>query len=362
MPLGGDAPQLEHALELEARLPAGGPGGHPLVLDQGPVEAPRPVVQQLAEHHEGRFVDVPVRHGVVADDDLRVRLGVGVHALLAHLRHLARARLRRGPVAPRQAAEVALGQRLRLVGVEVADEGRGEVVGRVVQVEERQRLGAGDALDVARPADHRPTVGGRLPEQRVELLFELAGRGAVGAQPPLLVDDVALGVELAEHRVHEPVRLHPEPQLELVGGDVHEVEGEVVARARVHPRGALPRVDPAEVLLDDQLLLLREEVLEPVHQRPVALGAVGGVGRVPDAPQPLGLEEGRLLDPQGRLHLVELGDDLQILLDVPGADGRGALEHHVFEEVCDPGDAGPLVDRSDLGHPTRRHVRVPRPR
>ena len=53
----------------------------------------------------------------------------------------------------------AAGERLRLVGVEVAHQRGGQVVRRVVDIEERQRLLARDPLQVARPPDHRPAVG-----------------------------------------------------------------------------------------------------------------------------------------------------------------------------------------------------------
>src|SRR5262249_57471315 len=51
------------------------------------------------------------------------------------------------------------------------------------------------------------------------------------------------------------------------------------------------------------------------------------------------------------LHL--LVDELEVGLDVLGPDHAGALEHHVLEEVADPGDALALVRRSHAGHPAR---------
>ena len=171
----------------------------------------------------------------------------------------------------------------------------------------------------------------------------------------------ALGVELPEHRVRQPVALHPEPQLQLVGGHVDEVNGEVVARAGVHARAALGRVDAAEILLDEQVALPGEQRLELVEQLLMARAAHGRVGGVIDLAElipAIQLDLGSLdLRPQR----VELLDDLQILLDVPRPDRLRPLEHHVLEEMRDAGDAGPLVHGADLGHPAGRHVRVAGP-
>ena len=82
--------------------------------------------------------------------------------------------------------------------------------------------------------------------------------------------DVPFGVELPEHRIQEPVRLHPEPQLELIGRDIDEVNREVVAGARVHPRRTLPRIHAAEVLLDQELLLTLEKPVELLEELEVS--------------------------------------------------------------------------------------------
>ena len=172
---------------------------------------------------------------------------------------------------------------------------------------------------------------------------------------------VALRVELAEDRVQQPVRLHPEPQLELVGGDVDEVDREVVARAGVHAGRALPGVDAAEVLLDQQLALPCEQRVELGEQLLVAGRPFSGVLRIVDRAQPVPFDQQRLLDADLLLERVELGDDLQVLLDVGRADRVRPLEHHVLEEMRNAGDAGPLVHRADPGDPSGGHVRIPRP-
>ena len=231
-----------------------------------------------------------VRHRVIPDGHLRIRLGVGDHPLLGKLGHLARPRPRRRPLATLEPPEVPLGERPGFRRIEVADQGRRQVVGRVVGIEERQRLGAGDAVQIARPPDHRPAVGRRLPEHRVELLLELAGRRAVGPETAFLVNHVSLGVELAEHRVRQPVRFHPEPQLELVGRHIHEIDRVVVAGPRVHARGALPRVDAAEVLFDDQRVLLDQQPVETVEQLLMTRVTTGRVIRIVEPAQSVRLD------------------------------------------------------------------------
>ena len=39
---------------------------------------------------------------------------------------------------------------------------------------------------------------------------------------------------------------------------------------------------------------------------------------------------------------------------IAGADGVGALEHHVFKEVTDASDSRALIDRAHLGQPASR--------
>ena len=55
---------------------------------------------------------------------------------------------------------------------------------------------------------------------------------------------------------------------------------------------------------------------------------------------------------------VQLVDDRQVAVDVLRADRARPLEHHVLEEMRHAGDAGTLVDRTHLGDPAGRHVRV----
>ena len=170
--------------------------------------------------------------------------------------------------------------------------------------------------------------------------------------------DAPLRVELAEHGVGQAVALHPEPQLQLVGRDVDEIDGEVVARAGVHAGAALAGVYPAEVLLDQQVALLGQKRLEPIEQLLVLCTAHRRVIRIVDLTQGEAAVEIRLslldLDAQA----VQLVDDGEVAFDVLRPHRVRPLEHHVFEEMRDAGDPGALVYGAHLGDPAGRHVRV----
>jgi len=336
---------------------------------------------------------------VVADLHLRLRIYLRVHAHLGLLPVLERGDRRHGARLGAQAAEVAADQLACLRRVEVTDDDADEVVRPVVDVPVALRLLHRVAVEVARPADDGPRVAARHPEHRIELLLEDARGGALGAQAPLLVHDVALAVELAEHAVVEPVALHPRPELELVARDVDEVEGEVVRGEGIHARASLARVHLVELVLHDgtggllialELRNLRLDLLRPrcplgrgavslrefLLQRGDALGVgpallrvhqrlqlcphlrqlrrvVRGVPWVVDLPDEVAhvLRRPRVVVDcvaQRLLARAELG----IALGVLRADGVRALEHHVLEEVRDARDAGALVDAADLREPS----------
>ena len=190
-----------------------------------------------------------------------------------------------------------------------------------------------------------------MPEDRVERLVELSGRGRLDAQPALLVDDVPLGVELAEDGVLQPVGLHPEPELELVLRDGDEVGRQVVRREGVHPGGAVLRVDPVELVLDEEVALLLDEHVELRLELLVAGRLVLRLRDVVDLAAAPGRAHLRLLGPHLVAQLLLLGDDLEVPLRVLRAERRRPLEHHVLEEVADAGDADALVDAADLRDP-----------
>src|SRR6185369_13004181 len=158
------------------------------------------------------------------------------------------------------------------------------------------------------------------------------GGRRLGAHAPLLVDDVALGVELAENGLEQAVGLHPEPELELVGGHGDEEGGQVLCREGVLAGGAGAGVDGVELVLDHEPALLVDELLKLLLElrqlRAAPLGAVGiGDLAVTPALALLAIELADLL-----LELLLLVDDLEVALDVGGADDARALEQHVLEE------------------------------
>ncbi|MEO8349736.1 MAG: hypothetical protein ABI610_12550 [Acidobacteriota bacterium] len=214
---------------------------------------------------------------------------------------------------------------------------------------------------IAGTSDDRPPVRVRLPEHRLERLLELAERRGLGPQPPLLEDDVPLRVELPEDRLQEPFRLHPHPELELVRRDVDEVAGHVRVGEGVHAGAAPGRVDPVELVLDEDLALLRDERVELLLELAQARRLVLRLQDVVDlAPAP-GSADLRVLLPHLVAQLLLLGDDREVLFVVLRADRRRALEHHVLEKVRDPGDARTLVRAADEGDPAARDARLPFP-
>ena len=210
------------------------------------------------------------RHRVPEDVHLRVGFRLGVHPLLRQLLDFERHHVRRRLRAARDALEVLLRLRLGLVRLEVAHENERDVLRRIIDRVELVGLRLGDRRDVRRPAHDRPGVGRGFPEHRVELLLELAQRRRIRPHPPLLEHHVALGIELAEDRVQDAVRLHPHPQLQLVGRHGDEVGGHVLGREGVHARAARPAVDPVELVLDQDVALLGNELVELLFQLAIA--------------------------------------------------------------------------------------------
>ena len=195
----------------------------------------------------------------------------------------------------------------------------------------------------------------RLPEHGVERLVELPGGGGLGAEPALLVDHVALRIELAEDRPQQALRLHPEPQLQPVlrhGDEVHRL---VVGGERVHPAGARLGVDAVELVLDHERPLLFQERIELAPQRDQLIGQVRLAEGVVDEAQPARLPAVPVDGPDLLLDGLLLLDDGLIPLGVGGPDGRGSLEHHVFEEVTHPGNSRAFVGRSHVGRPAGGH-------
>src|SRR5258708_9097482 len=99
-------------------------------------------------------------------------------------------------------------------------------------------------------------------ESRSQELLDQSSYGlAVRAHPPLLVDDVALLVELAHHRLQEALRLEIRPQLETVRGQRIEVAGLLAAREGVQSDPALSFDDLGESVGHDIFVRLGQRVL-----------------------------------------------------------------------------------------------------
>jgi hypothetical protein len=232
-------------------------------------------------------------------------------------------------------AEVLRDERHDFGRIEVAGEHERRVVRAVELLPVLDHLLLGDAADIRHPADDVPTVRAGRVECRVQLLLEEVTR-LVLAHPALLGDDVAFGVELAEHRVRQAVGLEREIELELVLRQGHVVLRHLVAGGRVDPGAAGFLVGPPDFLADNRLLFLLVDQLGDLllPRRDLRLVA------------PLDL---RLLGG----HLLHERVDLTVVLLVPGerarldAHGVGPLEHHVLVEVRHPGDTGTFVHRPD---------------
>ena len=138
----------------------------------------------------------------------------------------------------------------------------------------RVRLRLGDGGNVGGPANRRPAVRQRLPEQRVESLHRRTQWGGIIPHPAFLKNDVALRVKFAEDRMENPLRLQPHPELQLVGRHADEVGCHIVHRKRVHPVAAVGLVEFPDLIFDDDLAFLQDQGLKfllqlPVTRRPV---------------------------------------------------------------------------------------------
>ena len=303
---------------------------------------------------------MPEGNGVVAERHLRLAVTGGVEPLLCVLLHLQGHHIGRR-FAGLESPEIPLRQGLRLGEVEVAHQRAGQVPRRVVGVIELFRLFQREHPEVGGPADDRPGIGMRLPEQRVEGFVELSGGRGFGAEPPLLVHHIALGVELAEHRPQQALRLHPEPQLEPVLRHRDEVHGLVVRGEGVHAGGAGLGIDAVELVLHHERPLFLGQGVELVPERRQLLGQVFVPEGVPDEPQPALLPALPVDGSDPFLDLLLFPDDRLVPFRVGGPDAGRALEHHVLEEVAHPGDARPLVRRAHMRRPPGRNGRHLRP-
>ncbi len=201
-------------------------------------------------------------------------------------------------------------------------------------MEELLRVGGGERLQVGRPSHHRLPVRVGNKRGRQELLDQPPGRLALGTHPALLVDYVALFVELAHHGVEEPLRVEIGPKFDAVGGKRKEVASLLVAGEGVQALATFTLHNLAKGFFDDVLVSRSDgslpSLLELGHLLFVAahfLAAFAIVGGV----SPLNLHERELLR-----HVVCCADLVR------------SLEGHVLEHVGQAGDSGDFPVRPDI--------------
>ena len=226
------------------------------------------------EVERGR-VGVDLRRPVPADHDHGLGVRLGAHPLLGDLLRLERDDRIARRLGLREPAQVLRGHRADVLFLAAADEDRGAVLGHVVGLVVLLRVRIAVLVDVGHPADDGPLVGVAHPELGLERLHDRAERLGVVPHPPLLLDHLALRVELAEHGVEEPVGFQPHEELDLVRGQLDEVARPVVRRGRVQARAAVVLEEAREVLADRDLLRVDEgpRTAPEFHPRFLVVGA-----------------------------------------------------------------------------------------
>ncbi len=231
------------------------------------------VVAGGAEHRRAERQKDTRQHDVVGHD---------LAKRLAERRREVERRQRGLGAARRDRAEVALDERLRLGGIEVAGDRQHGVVGRVPGREELADVLERRGVEVLERADERVVERVlRRIRQRGEALPPGAVRLVVDRPAALVLHDVALGVELLlRHRREQPahaVGLEPERDRELVRRHGLEVVRAVEpGRPVQRPAGTLHEL---EVLVRrDVRRSLEEHVLEQVREA----GASGALVRRAD--------------------------------------------------------------------------------
>ena len=322
------------------------------------VEPPRAVHQQLLEDLEHIGIPMPKGHGVEEDVDLRIRLRLGVHPFLGHGCRLPRHHFRHRLVARRNPSKIPFEKRHHGLRFHITHEHQRDVPWRVVGRKKKIGVHLRNRRDVRGPPQDRPMVRMRLPEHRLEGLLKLPQRRRFGPHPPLLEDHVALGIKLPEDGVQEPLALHPAPEFQLVRRDGDEIRGLILGRERVHRGRPAGGVDAVELVLHQQRPLFLDQFLELHPEFPLArrlaldLLDVLHLTAAPRRPHVA------FLLPDQPPNPLLLRDDLQVPLGILRAQRRRALEHHVLEKVCDPGDPRTLVRAPHMDHERRGDARL----
>ncbi|CDC95889.1 unknown [Alistipes sp. CAG:268] len=224
-------------------------------------------------------------------------------------------------------AEVLVDRGDHLVGIQVTREADGHVVGHVVGLVVVPDVGDRRILQVLLRPEHGLRAVGMVGEERgIEGLPYLA---AVLCERHvlLLVDGLQLGVEPADHGIAETVGLDLRPVLDLVRGDVLDVDGHVLRRIGVGAVGADGGHQLVVFVRDRDFRGFVADRVDAVVDR----RTLGLVRRLT-----VGLEE-----------LLDLIEQRFLGFVVRGTEVRRTLEHEVFEVVGQTGGLGRVVLAAD---------------
>ncbi len=98
--------------------------------------------------------------------------------------------------------------------------------------------GSGQPGEIMLPSDDRNTVGMGLVEHPVERLHGQTRCPIVDSKTTFFGHHVSLGIELPEDRIDQAVALHPEPEFQVIRGELKIVYPFLVTRDdRLFPGG-----------------------------------------------------------------------------------------------------------------------------
>ena len=282
-------------VEREAGLVAGAgvmgrrPGGDGRVHDQGPVQPPDgSPAEQLGEELKGQRVlriARRVTRGEVAADEPGL-CGAAVHEFhppRADLGRLPRAHARRRPRSGRDGAVVLLGQRAQRLGGDGAGHDQDGVVGGVMALVERQRVGSRQGLDLVAPADDGRAVRVVQELRRRDLLGQQGARCGVRPAAALFQDHrpFRLHERFGQGQVAHPVGLEFHREFEMRAGDALEVGG-VVGGGEGAVAAAARRDFAREFARPGARRAFEHQVFEEVREARFAGRVVGRADAVPD--------------------------------------------------------------------------------
>ncbi len=189
-------------------------------------------------------------------DDRRVAGALDHDATLAHLRRLLGIDLGQRARRTRQRSKAPFDRRASSLGIEIADDERGRVIGMIVRVVEFAQPFGRNAFDVRAPADRRMVVGVLAKRRRDQRRGEDAHRIVVVALQ-LVANDGHLRapVDLGDRGVPHPVCFEFDREIEIAGGNALEIVG---------------AVEPGRCVLG------RADLVHDVGERAATLPVVGG--------------------------------------------------------------------------------------